>query len=437
MLFTIKQLTPKEKEVVEVVERLRQDLRWHARDTHRWMGRLQRFVRARALQGSNSIEGHNISDDDALAAVDNAQPVETNEENEDWRAVIGYRNAMTYVLQLADDPNFEYSEALIRSLHFMIMSHNLAKHPGLLRHGSMYVKREATGEIVYTAPDIESVRPRMKELVTSLNEDGHNEMPVLVRAALAHLNLAMIHPFSDGNGRAARCIQTLVLARERILSPDFCSIEEYIGYNREDYYRVLGEVGKGAWHPENDAHPWIQFCLTAHYRQAQTVLRRARQFERVWNELEIEVTALKLPDRLILALHDATFGYRVSNVTYRVAAEISENLASRDLRELADRGLLKAIGDGRGRSYVASDILRAIRTRTTEPKKQDDPFEVGELQISRSTPAQPDLASDVIMPASQMITVSPAAPGLIAKLPANAGTYEITPQQAKEDQNGG
>jgi Fic family protein len=80
----------------------------------------------------------------------------------------------------------------------------------------------------------------------------------LVRAAMAHLNLVMVHPFRDGNGRMARCLQTLVLAREGILAPEFSSVEEFLGRNTDEYYKVLGDVGAGK-HPERDASPWIRY----------------------------------------------------------------------------------------------------------------------------------------------------------------------------------
>ena len=79
----------------------------------------------------------------------------------------------------------------------------------------------------------------------------------MIRAAMAHLNLVMIHPFRDGNGRMARCLQTLVLAREGILSPEFSSIEEYLGRNTQAYYDVLADAGAGHWQPERDARPWV------------------------------------------------------------------------------------------------------------------------------------------------------------------------------------
>jgi Fic family protein len=212
----------------------------------------------------------------------------------------------------------------------------------------------------------------MNELTQQLNEQASS--PFMVRAAMSHLNLVMIHPFSDGNGRMARCLQTLVLAREGIIDPWFSSIEEYLGRNTQAYYGVLAAVGKGAWSPRNDARPWLHFCLTAHYRQAKTLLKRSKEMRRIWDELEQQVRKLGLPERVQLALSDATLGFRVRNATYRSAAEISESLASRDLKLLVDHGFLKPDGEKRGRAYVASPILKAIRERTREPRVPDDPI---------------------------------------------------------------
>jgi Fic family protein len=205
--------------------------------------------------------------------------------------------------------------------------------------------------------------------------NAENALPPMISASMAHLNLAMIHPFSDGNGRMSRCLQTLVLAREGILEPQFCSIEEYLGRSTQDYYEVLAKVGMGSWHPRNDARPWIQFCLTAHYRQARRNVRRIQESKLVWDELEELIKRMGLQERHIFALADATFGYTIRNSSYRNGADVSENLASRDLKSLVDTGLLVADGERRGRHYVASPILADIRKRNRQPIQNDNPFD--------------------------------------------------------------
>jgi Fic family protein len=279
---------------------------------------------------------------------------------------------MTYVLQLADDPHFSYSEGLIRSLHFMMMQHELEKHPGRYRPGVIFVRDEKKQENVYEGPDGELVPKLMVELLESLNE--RTGVPAMIRAALGHLNLVMIHPFSDGNGRMARCLQTLILAREEIIEPPFCSVEEYLGRFTDEYYDVLADVGKGKFHPENDCRAWIRFNLVAHYRQAAWLLQRSRMTQRTWNEVEALLRHKNVNERALPALIDAAFGYRIRRSHYMNSAEVSEQVASIELRLLVDRGFLIAEGETKGRIYRASDKLREIYLRNYEPRSTVDPF---------------------------------------------------------------
>lgn len=375
MLFESPTIDASEQKVIQRIEGIRQSVKYLLTSSKRWSGLLARVTLAKSIQGSNSIEGYLVSDEDALAAVAGEEPL-TDPKAENWLAVSHYRNAMTYILQLAEDPHFAWDVNLIRGLHYQMLAYDLDKNPGRWRPGGIHVKRAATGEIVYTAPDAEVVPPLMAALTEWLTKET---APAMVAAAMAHLDLVMIHPFRDGNGRMARALQTLVLVRaERVLDPRFCSIEEYLGEFREPYYDVLAEVGGGKWNPGRDARPFVQFCLKAHLHQAERLLGFSKYMERIWNEVEEEVKRRGLPDRATYALAEAALGYKVRNATYRRVAEIKEHLASRDLKELADTGLLVAKGERRGRVYAAGDRLKAIRGAARDafppPKTIEDPF---------------------------------------------------------------
>lgn len=374
MLFASPALGDKEVEVLGKIEDLRTALRYATAERRRWTGLLRRVLFARNIRGSNSIEGYEVSLDDALsiALMEDEEPLDAEQETK--AAVVGYRNAMTYILQIADDPHFSYSEGVIKSLHFMMLHYALDKSPGRWRSGVVYVRDDDTGQIVYEGPDAIEVPNLMSELVTDLNATG--ELHPMVRAAMAHLNLAMIHPFRDGNGRMARALQTLVLAREGILVPEFASIEEYLGRNTPAYYAVLAETGQGSWHPENAAQPWLRFTLTAHFRQARTMQERIKETEQTWNRLEALIKEHRLPERAMPALYLATAGFRVRNAMYRADAEVSELVATKDLATLVDRGLLTPKGERRGRFYIASEPLLAIR-KAVDSRRQpiEDPFE--------------------------------------------------------------
>jgi Fic family protein len=374
MLFQTPKLDGLEVDVIGRIDELKQTLKYSVQTPKRWPGLLRRALFARAIRASNSIEGFNVTVEDAIAAVEGDEPLDAADA--DWKAVRGYRSAMTYVLQLAADPHFKHSTDFLRSLHFMMLEYDLSKNPGRWRPGPIQVVDEAKREVVYQAPDAELVPGLMTELVAALNQPD-NSTASMVRAAMGHLNFVMIHPFSDGNGRMARCLQSLILARAGTLAPEFSSIEEYLGRNTREYYDVLRNVGAGGWSPRRDARPWIRFCLTAHFRQATTILRRSREIQQTWDALEVEIKNRKLPERTILALSDAASGLRVRNAAYRSVADISVQVATKDLKLLVDRGLLVASGEKKWRSYEASEFLKELRSRFREPKLVPDPFAVG------------------------------------------------------------
>jgi Fic family protein len=379
MIFQAPELRDDEHDVLGLLAEQREQLRDRVTEPRRWAGTLRRMAFARAVQGSNSIEGYNASLDDVVAAVEGEPTLDANEETQ--HALAGYRDAMTYVLQIADDDALEIDEGLIKSLHFMMIKHDLRKNPGRWRPGSIYVQRE-NGETVYEGPPSEEVPELIAEMLGSLRRDGS---PVLVKAAMAHLNLVLIHPFSDGNGRMARCLQTLVLARDRVLAPIFSSVEEFLGRNTHAYYDVLAEVGAGSWHPERDPRPWIRFCLRAHYMQIRTMLRRRTEIEQLWNGCVALAESNGLPERCAAALMDAAYGLRIRRGSYLSSAEmvagdeISKQTASRDLTVMVDLGLLEPVGERRSRYYLAGEEARRLRDAIRAqrpPEAADDPFNV-------------------------------------------------------------
>jgi hypothetical protein len=94
----------------------------------------------------------------------------------------------------------------------------------------------------------------------------------------------------------------------------------------------------------------------------------------LWDALEIELHGRKLPDRMLLALADVAIGLRTRNSSYRKAADISDQVASRDLKILVDQGLLTPGGEKRGRYYQATPFLLEIRSKCRQVKEMPNPF---------------------------------------------------------------
>lgn len=380
MIFQPPKLTDEDAAVLDLIADQKERLRLYtANNPRRWTGSLSRAMFARAIQGSNSIEGYDVSLDEAVAAIEDEPPLD--ERTETWFAIKGYRDAMTYIMQAAKDEHFEMSAQFLKSLHFMMLQYDMKKNPGRWRPGSVFVVSSKNGETVYEAPDVELVGGLVDELVTYLTTKTNE--PSIVRAAMAHLNFTMIHPFSDGNGRLARALQTLVLAGDGILHPIFSSIEEWLGANIQEYYDVLALVGQGKWNPTNNAQPWVRFCLKAHFQQAAKVIRRHEEAAALYGKIMTLVEQHKLQERAWTPLFDAALRIRVTNARYRKDTEITEFTASRDLKKLCELELLVPHGERKMRYYTASPMLSGLRESIRLKRVFDDPYEVVQRRLRR------------------------------------------------------
>lgn len=386
MIYTTPRLNEDDIAVLEIIKSQRDRLKIYTEQApNRWIGSLRRSTFARAIQGSNSIEGYNASIEDAIAAVENEQPVDAATET--WFAIKGYRDALTYIMQAAKDPYFEFSKQFLKSLHFMMIGFDMKKHPGQWRPGHIFVVEQKTGKTVYEAPSVELVNPLIEELVQFLKSE--RTQPNLVRAAMAHLNLTMIHPFKDGNGRMARALQTLVLAQDGILHPLFSSIEEWLGRNTQEYYNILAQTGQGKWSPQCDTLPWVRFCLNAHFQQAALLLRRNEEYGRIYEKITEIIKSEKLPERMEIPLFDITLGFRITNSRYRKETEVSEFVASRDLKRLCELNLLDPKGERRGRTYGATKKLKNLRDSVRMSVPVADPYELVKNQGALAQFAEP------------------------------------------------
>ena len=342
-----------------------------------WTDGLRKYLTADAIAASNQIEGFRVSTVDAQDVLAGERDVEVSAE--DRRETLAYRLTMTYVQALCEAKDFAYDEGLLNGMHWMLQGHrHTARRPsGQWRPGPVYVTDPRDPSVAaYTAPGVAEVPALMKELVDWLNTDDGN--PPLVRAAMAHLNLVSIHPWSDGNGRMSRSLQTLLIAREGVLAPEFSSIEAWLGRpgNTWEYYRQLNDRG-AQYLPDQDVTEWVRFNLVAYHQQAQTVQGRWNRSAAVWAQLEGATSVLGVDPRTISALHDVAMTGRVRRAAYEQAEGLSTQQAQRDLRDLGALGVLLASGRTRARTYVAGpaypeDVLETARTpmTLTDPYRQ-------------------------------------------------------------------
>ncbi|WP_440067071.1 Fic family protein [Streptosporangium sp. OZ121] len=139
--------------VLGEIEEMRRDLKHRLAETHRWDGRLRRQLQARAIQGSNSIEGHRASVEDIESIMAGEEPLDASAAVA--REISGYQQALTYIQLLSRAPVFAFDAGLLHALNFMMIGHHHDRTPGTVRPGGIYVRNSATGEVVYEGPDAE------------------------------------------------------------------------------------------------------------------------------------------------------------------------------------------------------------------------------------------------------------------------------------------
>ena len=199
----------------------------------------------------------------------------------------------------------------------------------------------------FEAPSAERLPAEMRVFFDWFNR--HPEMDTVLGAALAHFWFVTIHPFEDGNGRIARAIADMALARSDGTAQRFYSMSAQIEAERKDYYDVLERSQKGGL-DITDWMVWFVICLKRSLERAQetldAVLLKARVWQRV-GDAGVNDRQRKVINRLLDG-----FKGKLTSSKYAKLTHCSTDTALRDIRALMTRGiLLRNPGGGRSVSY--------------------------------------------------------------------------------------
>jgi Fic family protein len=207
----------------------------------------------------------------------------------------------------------------------------------------------------FEAPAARRLNHEMKAFVNWFNKDADID-PVL-KAGLAHLWFVTIHPFDDGNGRIARAIADLALARSEHSPQRFYSMSAQIREEREEYYNILERSQKATL----DVTTWMEWflaCLGRAIDGAQTTLSAVLHKARFWQsgrDVPINERQRLLLNRLL----DGFEGHLTTSKWAKIA-KCSTDSALRDITELVERGILvRNAAGGRSTSYRLGDTLEA------------------------------------------------------------------------------
>ncbi len=278
--------------------------------------------------------------------------------------VSNYVSAMNHGLERIKRDGFPLSSRLIREIHQALLARGRGsdKDPGSFRQSQNWIGGTRPGNARFVPPPPEV----LPELMSNLEKFLHNvpeETPVLMKAALAHVQFETIHPFLDGNGRVGRLLITLLLCAEQVLREPLLYLSYYFKLHRDEYYERLQRV-----RVDSDWISWLRFFLVGVRETAQQAFQTAVEIRKLFeqNQLEIE-RSMKRPGNVHrvheLLQRNPYLSISVASTTLR----LSEPTVRTAINHLTSIGIVREItGRKRNRVYGYDAYLK-ILAEGTEP----------------------------------------------------------------------
>lgn len=228
---------------------------------------LYSYIRKEAVL-SSQIEGTQSSLSDLLLFENEAAP---GVPMDDVQEVSNYVAAMNHGLQRLKE--LPVSIRLLKEIHGVLLARGRGseKEPGEFRRSQNWIGGTRPGNAAFVPPPADAVIECMGALEKYLH-DRATPMPVLIKAALAHVQFETIHPFLDGNGRIGRLLVALLLCAEGALREPTLYLSLYLKEHRQRYYELLQTVRTGG-----DWEAWLRFFLEGVEQTADQAAATARR----------------------------------------------------------------------------------------------------------------------------------------------------------------
>ncbi|MEW6532877.1 MAG: Fic family protein [Thermodesulfobacteriota bacterium] len=308
------------------------------------------YVRKEAVL-SSQIEGTQSSLSDLLLHEYHEAP---GIPKDDVEEVSQYVAALNHGLERLRG-GFPLSLRLIREIHGMLLSkgRGSTQRPGEFRRSQNWVGGSRPGNARFVPPPPEEVKGCMGHLEKFLH-DRPVRTPLLLKAALSHVQFETIHPFLDGNGRLGRLLITFLLCIEGALSEPLLYLSLYFKQHRDTYYDLLQRVRL-----EGDWEAWATFFLEGVIETAEQAVKTAKRITDLFTDDRTRIEEIRQAAGNVLRIHSYLQKKPVLEIP-RASTEIgiSQPTVTSALKRLEEIGVVKEItGKARDRIYVYKDYL--------------------------------------------------------------------------------
>ena len=321
---------------------------------------LYMYVRKEAVL-SSMIEGTQSSLSDLLMFEFEHQP---GVPLDDVQKVSNYVAALNHGLRRLEE-DFPLSLRLLKEIHSVLLSKGRGKEcdPGEFRRSQNWIGGSRPGNAAFVPPPPEYLQECMGNLELFLH-DLPEKTPVLIKAAMAHVQFETIHPFLDGNGRLGRLIITLLLCSEKVLKEPMLYLSLYFKTYRQRYYELLNEVRlTGDW------EAWLNFFADAVIHTATKAVETAQQLMKLSAEDGVRINGLKRISGSAHLVHKAMLERPMASPNWvQEKTQLAPATVNACLRELEHLGIVKEIsGQKRNRLYSYSEYIRIMSEGTELP----------------------------------------------------------------------
>jgi len=320
---------------------------------------LYMYIRKEAVL-SSMIEGTQSSLSDLLLFELDQEP---GVPLDDVREVSNYVAALNHGLsRLAE--GFPLSLRLIKEIHGVLLAKGRGSNqtPGEFRRSQNWIGGSRPGNAAFVPPPAEQVLECMSQLELFLH-DQPQATPVLLKAALAHVQFETIHPFLDGNGRLGRLLITLLLCEQKVLSEPMLYLSLYFKTHRRYYYELLNNVRMtGDW------EAWLDFFAEAVIVTSAQAVEAARQLLDLSNEDRLKISKVGRAAASTLQVHRALMEHPIATAGMLVEKTgITPATVNKALGHLERLGIVRELtAQKRNRLFSYSGYLE-ILNRGTEP----------------------------------------------------------------------
>ena len=312
--------------------------------------KLRRQAVIRMTHHSTEIEGNQLNMVQVEALYANKK---IDAPDRDIYEVKNYLNALKYIEKVVSEHK-SITEKVILKIHKLVTNKTLEpQFSGAYRPGPIYVIRKRFGmpqEILYTGPDAKQVPTLMAEFVSWLQTSLEQEISPVLVAGIAHLEIAAIHPFNDGNGRTARALATLVLYQRGYDFRRLFALEDYYNTNRQDYYKAIN-VGENYDKRRTDITSWLEYFVKGFKKEIDNVKDKILSLSTHAIDGKIKSQIYLTPEQLkIIDFLDQVGRIAIKDVEDVLSCP--RRTAQLQLQKLKKIKMIKSVGKGKSTAYI-------------------------------------------------------------------------------------